>query len=198
MGLPPSVAAALGLLTDALNDPDGDLHGTLATLRHDLIATVPSYLGLSITVVSDGHPVTISAFHRNAAERHERSPEGIASSLWMPLAPFVVAEAGSQLIFYAARPGAFMDLAADLTFALGIHFHQAVFDRHLSAPPAAVSGLQDWSLINQAIGILIDLGHDPTAARDELMRRATLSGTTLIAVVATLLVQHGPSGHGLA
>ncbi|MDP9094783.1 MAG: hypothetical protein M3N95_18055 [Actinomycetota bacterium] len=84
------------------------------------------------------------------------------------------AHGSSSLLFYAADPGAFVDLAADLSFALGLELSDLVLDRHLTLPRhgEGIDGFEFWSGINQAVGVLIARGHTPESARTELHRLA--------------------------
>jgi len=85
-------------------------------------------------------------------------------------------------VFYAAEVGAFADLAAAVTRSAGVGEH--VSARGKVAPPRSgpslgVSGLAEFSVRNQAIGVLIDQGYTPDEARIELRRRATRDDVTL-------------------
>ena len=73
---------------------------------------VPAYRGICLTVVENGHPVTV------ATVRTPHAAESFATSLRLPLAALGPGfHVDSQLVFYAATPGAFVDLAADLGYA---------------------------------------------------------------------------------
>ena len=81
------------------------------------------------------------------------------------------------MVFHAGKAGAFVDLAADTRHAYGLA-GRVVLDGHLTPTPGppgppGVSGLDEVSVINQAIGVLIDQGHRQRQAHDELHRRAT-------------------------
>jgi hypothetical protein len=83
-------------------------------------------------------------------------------------------------VLYAATPGAFVDLAADLSYALGLDRTHLVLDQHLIAPTAGSGmGLDTQSAINQAIGVLIGGGHTLESARHELDRLASLDSDDL-------------------
>jgi hypothetical protein len=119
-----SLAADLAVLTDAIGDPDIDLD----TERRAFIAAtklaIASYLGMSMTMAVDGHEVSITVDERGATP--------IATSLLIPLPAVSSAEGGSTLTLYAATPGAFVDLAADLSYALGLPEAALVLDDHLA------------------------------------------------------------------
>ena len=94
-------------------DGDGGLDARLTVLVSALRAAVPSYQGLSLTVHDNGHPVSLTSFLPTAADGE------ITTSLRLPFAALLPGfDAQSQVIFYAATPGAFVDLAADLGHAL--------------------------------------------------------------------------------
>jgi hypothetical protein len=97
------------------------------------------------------------------------------------LAAFSPTETGSDLVLYAATPGAFIDLAADLNYALGLHPAALTLDDDLTEPVSGtgITGLTSQSTINQALGVLIDRGHTPEAARQELNRLAALDSGQL-------------------
>jgi hypothetical protein len=117
----------------------------------------------------------------------------------------------SRVVFYAATPGAFVDLAADFGYALdapilstspparsgdGQHGpdqpdgdrqhhpvcregHQLiVLDADLPPPTrvSGIDGLDEMSVVNRAVGILIDQGHDSNEAHDTLRRQAAYAG----------------------
>jgi AmiR/NasT family two-component response regulator len=73
----------------------------------------------------------------------------------------------SQITFYASVPGTFVDLAADLAYALGNESLRLDGD----IPSALVSnltGVRRLSTINEAVGVLIGHGHSPDGAQREL------------------------------
>jgi hypothetical protein len=89
------------------------LHAPLIALIADLWAAIPSYRGLYLTIVENDYPVSLAAFPST------EDGESITTSLRIPFAalgPGVDTE--SRVVFYAATPGAFVDLAADLGHAL--------------------------------------------------------------------------------
>jgi hypothetical protein len=89
-------------LDDALTAP-------LVALVDGLRAAVPSYRGLHLTLVEDAHPVSLAAF----LPYQDAKP--ITTSLRIPFAAVGPGfDPASGVVFYAATPGAFVDLAADL------------------------------------------------------------------------------------
>ena len=168
-----ALVADLKALTDVLDEPGVDFEELLRTLAADTQRAVDSYLGLAMTLVIDGYPVTLTAIH----------PADIATSMRVPLDVLGDADPGSVLVLYAAKPGAFVDLAADLSFALGLSPGIVILDDDLT--PTNVSpgliGLAELAQVNQAIGILIKRGHLPDDARAELHRLADHGHTTVAA-----------------
>jgi hypothetical protein len=81
---------------------------------------------------------------------------------------------GVTLILYAAAPGTFVDLAADLAWLTAQTLTEFAFDEHLTLPdgPDTAAQLQAACEINQAIGVLIGRGHTPEHADRQLDIRA--------------------------
>lgn len=139
-----------------LDDPGIDLKAQLPQLIADVRHAVASYLGMRMTIALDGNEVSFTIHHATGS---------IAASLRLPLTAFSPTETGSNLVLYAATSGAFIDLAADLSYALGLHLHPAALptDDDLTLPVrgSGITGLNRQSTINQALGVLIDLGRTP-------------------------------------
>ena len=181
MDFPHDFTAQFDFLTAALDDPGTDLSAVLAVLVDDVRAVVPSMLGLTVTIAETGDEVTVTS-----AEPDLRT---VGASLRLPL-DVVTATGPGTVTFYAAQPGAFVDLAADIRHAYGLNGH-VVLDGHLDEPlpigQAGITGLTEFIQVNQAIGVLIGQGHDPGTARTELHHRAGRAGSTLAAAARRLL-----------
>ena len=119
----------------------------------------------------------------------------------------------SRVTLYAATAGAFVDLAADLSYALHLPTSTDRFtdagssngddqrcgqvddDRRITldadVPPnpldSGVSGLSELSTINRAIGVLIDHGHHPDHAGETLRGDASIEGLEPHGYAARLL-----------
>lgn len=168
----------------------------LAALAATLGTAVASYRGLQLTLHEDGYPVVLTAFAADpgAASGQERidgttGRDPILTSLRLPLrlvhAGF---EDGSQIVFYASRPGAFVDLAADLSYTLSPPTPERssgpdegpviVLDADL--PPnsrtSGFSGLSELSTINHAVGFMLARGHRPDEVHQTLRRHAAAVG----------------------
>jgi hypothetical protein len=178
---PHSLADDLDALTEALGDPVLDLGAVLGVLTDDLLAVVPSYLGLSITLRVDRIPVTFTFL---------TAPVDVRASLWLSLVPPESPAQGGNVVFFASTPCAFRSLADDAWWMVAL-YGQAVLDGHL--PPTGLpcgdglSSLAEFSEINQAIGVLIATGHAAPEARDELGRRANCHQRTLLETARELL-----------
>ena len=190
MDTPDHLIAHLAELTDLLDEPGTDLQAVLAVLVDDLMTAVPSFLGLTISIPTAGTEVTVNLLDPHLAD-------AVTSSLLLPLAALGIAGTGGTggtggtIVFYAAQPGAFVDLAADTRFAFGLD-GQVALDQHLPSMdgPVASSGMSghiEASTINRALGVLLDRGHTPQAARSVLQRRADRDGVPLHHVARQLL-----------
>ena len=163
---------------------DDVLVTTLRQLVAAMWAAIPSYRGMSLTVVTDDQTVHLAAFP--AADGEE-----ISTSIRLPFAVLVQGlPQDSQLVFYAATPGAFVDLAVDLGHALGLAYVTAVTDGVDGHPPqiavdadlpprsltSGVTGSTEASAVNRAIGVLIEQGHPPGQAQALLHADAEAAG----------------------
>lgn len=170
-----ALSVDLALLTQALDQPEVDLVQTLQQLAADARLAVRSYLGLGLSLTAGDTPFLLAALEENAA------PEDIRGSLRMPspIGGVDDAEGGCALVLYAARAGAFLDLAADLSWLTGVELSEYPLDQHLSivAYPSTANTVHTDSVINQAIGVLIGRGHPPDEAHKKLTAQAIEVGT---------------------
>jgi hypothetical protein len=230
--LPTVLLRDLLQLSSSIGLDDGALGEPLVSLVEGLQAAVPSYRGLHLTIVDDSHPVSLTAF----LPLH--NGDSINTSLRVPFAALGPGfDSESQVIFYATTPGAFVDLAADLGYALdtpitartparsadstdrdGEHGHVQrdgggqqchrqpdgdrqhdlgrrdgdqliVLDADLPPPTtrSGLVGLDQRSMIDRAIGVMIDHGHNPAGAHATLRRHAAAAGVEPHIYVARLL-----------
>ena len=188
MEITATLAADLAILSEALDDPDADIAEALRRLAADARSAVGSYLGLAVMSGSATFPLTLIAMEESA------HPDDVVSSLMIPLADEGGDGAGESLvvILYAARPGAFVDLAADLCWLTGRRLGDFTLDRHLRLPAESKSGstVRASSLVNQAIGVLLGRGYTLPQAELELDARATAAGHSrseaAVIILATL------------
>jgi hypothetical protein len=197
----------IGLESSALDDA---LDASLAAFAAAIETAVPSYLGMQLTIRQDGYPVTLTRItpHRTAT-----------TSLRVPLTVLGRRfEPDSRVTFYATTAGAFVDLAADLSYALHlptstdrstdaidssggddrrhveVHGDRRItLDADMPSPlVSGVSGLSELSTINRAIGVLIGHGHHPDHAGDTLRHGASREGLEPHSYAARLLGRHQP------
>jgi len=182
-----ALAAHLAALTQALDRPDIDLETQLHAFTADVKHAVTSYTGMTMTIALEGHDVSFTV--------HDEPAAAAATSLLIPLAALTTTNPGSTLLLYAATPGAFVDLAADLSYALGVDPATLVLDDHLPAPDdgPGMTGLDTKFAIDHAIGVLIGRGQTPESARDEVHRLASLDHGDLRAAAEQIILSAGSS-----
>ena len=170
MKISAALAADLGILTAALDEPGADVLHSLHRLGVDAQAAVPTYLGLNVTVDGSDLPFTFTIFEEGAAD-------GVRTSLRLSLPG--IGEGWTSpsvaLILYARTPGTFVDLAADLAWLTGRPQSDFALDQHLNVP--AGTSLRAASVINQAIGVLIGRGYTPRQAHSKLDTQADRART---------------------
>jgi hypothetical protein len=184
--LPTVLLAHLQDLTASIGQDDQELDDPIAALTTALSSTAASYCGFQLTIVNNQWPVALTAF----------SDVPVGTSLRLPLALVSKAvDQESRVVFFAVTPGAFTDLAADLSCALGgvpveqqspaayiadgastrLGLRSAIEldnDLPLVAPVSGLTGLADLTVWNRAIGMLVDHGHDLVQAHQVLRRDA--------------------------
>jgi hypothetical protein len=178
-----AVTADLAALSEALEDPDADLAELVQRLGDSCSLAVGSYLGFSISLVVDEVVVSVSVLEEFL------DPSEIATSVMFSLTALGDHAPGGEIVLYAGTPGAFVDLAADLTYALRAGPDAVRLDQHLTPPDPALgaSGLTALSEQNQAIGILLERGHDHDKALAELKRLARLDAISVQSAAQRLI-----------
>lgn len=212
MDLPAALLAHLQDLTASIGQDDQELDDTIAALSTALRSTAASYCGFRLTIVvnrvSNQWPVALTAF----SDSHDVP---VGTSLRLPFALVLEAvDPESRVIFFAVTPGAFTDLAADLSCALGgIPVEQqspAAYsadganprlegprsaieldnDLPLVSPVSGLTGLADLTVLNRAIGMLVDHGHDLVEAHHVLHRDAA-AARVAPHIYATRMLRNG-------
>jgi hypothetical protein len=190
--LPASLLAHLHELMLSIGEDEQDLDDTLMGLTTALRSTAASYCGLQLTIVEHRWSVRLTAFS------DDDGPVG--TSLRLPLGLVSQVDGQSRVVFFAGTPGAFTDLAADLSHALGgipveqspsaadgmdLGGTQVDGDRKAIEldvdlpPPSRVSGLTgvaELTILNRAIGMLMAQGHGIEQAHQVLRREAAAAG----------------------
>jgi hypothetical protein len=188
--LPAALLSHLQELTASIGQDDQDIDDMLAALTAALHSTVPSYRGFQLTIVDNQWPVTLTSFF-------DGQDVLVGTSLRLPLALISqMVDPQSRVIFFAVTPGAFTDLAADLSYVLGgIPVEQQSpagysadggragvdgqpdaieldSDLPLVSPVSGLTGLAELRALNCAIGMLVDQGNDIEHAHEVLRRDA--------------------------
>lgn len=166
------VAAALAEnireLFDDLDQAPSQVEESLASLRRDLKLAVRSSVGLTLTVVMDpDQQVTLTSIDPFT------DASDVVTSLRLPMT-WAAMEAGSMIVFYAGVPGAFIDLAVDLSYSLHLALGTIILDQDTAATvsESGLTGATESSIVNQAIGVLIDRGFTPARAGAHLRQEA--------------------------
>jgi len=152
----------------SLDQAPSQVADSLVSLRRDLKLAVRSSVGLTLTVCMDpDQQITLTSID------HFTVASDIVTSLSLPL-NWAALDAGSMIIFYSGVPGAFVDLAADLSYSLHLPPGTVVLDQDTAAPvrESGLTGVTESSTVNQAIGVLIDRGYTPATAGAHLKHQA--------------------------
>ena len=188
-----ALAADLDILTATLDETGADVLHTLSQLGVDAQAAVPTFLGLLVTVDGSDPPFTFTILKDGAVADEVRS----SLRLRLPGVGDGESSLSVVLILYAATPGTFVDLAADLAWLTGRPLNDFVLDQHLPGPsrPDAGTYLRTGSAINQAIGVLIGRGYTPEQADRELDtqgERASIERHAIAQFILDTLIPDGP------
>lgn len=152
----------------------------MAALSADARSAIHSYLGLTVIIFGDP-AVAFTVFP-------EPGPV-IRASMRMPMLGTRVGGPGVLFILYAGTPGAFVDLAADLTWMSGRTSTELALDQdlHPHALPEGTVAVGDAALINQAIGVLIARGATPHEALRDIDTRAARDNIDRTAVATSIV-----------
>ncbi|MGI8880256.1 MAG: hypothetical protein ACR2KJ_07055 [Jatrophihabitans sp.] len=191
MTITPGLAVEFELLTQALDLPGTDVAETLVRLVGDAQSAVDSYLGLSVAIIANRSQFDLTVLDEGT------QPEDIRASLLIPLSSAADASTiptSVALMLYAATPGAFVDLAADLSWITGRALTDFRLDEHRT-PPWSHSNpgpLGIMSTINQALGVLIGRGSIPEQAERDLYARAASAGIDPLGAATLILAALSP------
>jgi len=180
------------LLTDLhqlarhVDDDLGELAEHLADVTDTLDHRVSGSAGLQLTVIRLGLPITLDATATKPGDH-------AVTSLRLPL-PLLSPkfEPGGRAVLYSTAPGTLVNLAADLTCGL-IHSgsRNAVPELDVDLPlvPGGplLTGFDDLSTLNRALGVLIDQGQLPDAAYQTLSSQAAAAHLTVLALAHQVL-----------
>ncbi len=189
MSFTPFTAQSLTLLGQALDEPFTDLQSLFVDLATSIRHAVSSYVGLSLSVRGVARELHVRMWGHD-----DDAPvvlPSVLASLALPLAPHQQRQ--TEIVVYAARAGAFVDLAADLAVLTSTALSDMVIDQHLthSDPRSQGDTVQDASTVNQAVGVLLSCGWTGEEALRVLDERAAVHGSGRLAVAAELLDELG-------
>jgi hypothetical protein len=181
-----ALAAELDVLTQSLDGAGTDLAESMTRLAADARTAVGSYLGLSMQITVMEKTVHLTMLDEDV------DFVAVRTSLFLPLSAASVDGTTTQedvaLILYAATPGAFIDLAADLAWITGQEPADFRLDEHRNPDGVADSTtLAALSHINQALGALIGQGSTPEQAERDLHARAAHTSSDLAAAAMSIL-----------
>lgn len=196
----------LSRLTTALDDPGIDLDAHLALVLDHFTMTIPSLVGLELTVTVDDCEFSVGTAVPSAYE-----PGGVGASLMIPFRGVLAPDPPApRLLLLASAPGAFVDLAADGAYLLGVGLTTLEVDCHLTpfvSVPLLDSGLHidgqwvvgstspvvDRATIGYAIGILFERNPDHTlvTARAALIELAKLERTSVLTTARRIVADAG-------
>lgn len=201
MEITPTLAAELSLLSAVLDTSDADLAPdiarTIGQLMADVRLAVPSFVGLTISVVGDAELgpgdlppewATRVVLRFTLLDVHV-DPADIGTSLRIAESTSGSGRPRIEVILYAATAGAFVDMAADHSFLTGRRFDLGDLDQHRDMAGRAdiIGVLSAESTIREATGVLIGRGRTPEEAYAELDALAALAGTDRITEATEIL-----------
>jgi hypothetical protein len=184
--IPLALAADLALLTEALDLPGTDIATTMAALASDAATAVTSYVGLTVRLGTGDTGAVLTTLDDDSAGAL------ITTSLRIPLGRGTWPARGEGtaivLILYAAAPGAFVDLAADLAWLTGVAIDEMHLDDDLpGGVRRPMRSLRTESTINEAVGVLMNGGSTLDQARADLDARAAADGVPLHSAALAVL-----------
>lgn len=176
--MPDPTQTVVELLSAALTPQS--LESRLDDLVETLVSAVPSFLGFNV------HTGDFSFSWGPGLTVPPGEPIHAASTL-----RWVVAEATTErveLVLFAGRPGAWVDLSADILWLTKCPPHRLVLDQDLTATvPIVGADLVGASGVNQAIGALVACGYSVQGATNELDARARVASSDRASAAAALL-----------
>ncbi len=212
--IPPNLAApavSFALLSTALDYAAVDLATEAAVLADAACDAVPSYLGMTVTGVTTPAPTVLVVPPVPWLAVPRASLQIMFPVDGTPAAGTLLDGSASTdgdapevaVTLYAAKPGAFVDLAADLAYTYSRPLTDVAIDEHLSGPTPGrpANGPRDapdevtvgeLSIINQAIGVLIGRGDASGHVADTLTGHAAAAGITVAAAAAAVLASTAP------
>ena len=190
MTISAGLAAELAMLSRALDDAGDSIAQRMLRLADEISGSVESYLGLSVTIRSGDPPIMITMLQGGTLAASIHTSARIALPGAEP--DSAGARPDIALILYAAAPGAFVDLAADLTWLTRGRGGEITLDQHLTVPAGLTGTLSAASTINQAIGVLIAGGNTPEQAHERLSEPADFGPVDRLSAATRILACLSP------
>lgn len=192
MAISARLAAELSILSQTLENPGNSIAQSMQRLSDEISDAVESYLGLTVTIAPGTTPITFTTLRDGA------QPASVRTSARFTLTRAAAGSVGTgpviSLIVYAATPGAFVDLAADLAWITRANPAHITLDQDLTVvfemPTTAPSAV---AMINQAIGVLIGRGHSPEQAYQRLSRPSASGVVNRLDAAAGVLASLDPN-----
>lgn len=196
MEISAAVAADLALLEDTWYDPGTDpelgVMDTVLGLADDARVAVASFIGLTVTLTGRA-PVDRVVLRFTLLEDHVDARDvGTSLRLLPPVDDPAHPRPGVDIVLYAGTPGAFVDMAADHSYATGCASAAADLDQHRGlAMELDITGVLGADrMIDEAIGVLIARGRtreEAVAEIDTLADTAHINrATAATTILATL------------
>lgn len=175
---------------DGGNDHVRDLAVELGRLLDLAVAVVPTTIGVSLNLHGPASGLTVTALR--PGQQDQRVLSSLCVRLPRPLSR-PVHDGGVELVIYAGTAHAFSEAVPSLLVLLDVSSGNVTLDAHLEVPSLAAerAGLARWldeqSIMDRAIGILLERGLLPDEGRVELARRAAAAGTSPVQVALSLI-----------
>ena len=162
----------------------------LGRLLELAVLAVPTCLGASLIIHGRGESVAFSELRAG----WNGVPVLASLAVRLPRPPAnPVRDGGAELRIYAGAPHAFAHTAPWLLALMDMTARQMTLDAHLELPDlgqeraARNRWLTEQTVVDRALGVLLDRGLLPGAGRLELDRLAALGGTTALEAAHLLL-----------
>jgi hypothetical protein len=128
MTLPEVLNDDLTALSDALDDPSADLTGTFRALADHLAESIPSFVNVTLMVLTQDRPVV----HSSTTRRNQE----VRGSLLLSLSPQGISTTCGTITFASTAPGAFTSLADAARWIFNLDGPPIEDGRYLPAHPS--------------------------------------------------------------
>jgi hypothetical protein len=191
VGSSTALLTALQEFGESIDQSHASLSAPLRDLTRDLKSAVDAFVDVEVTIFADlGLPITLTDFTDGA------DPAVIRGSFRLVLAALQAADSIGHVTFYASRPGAVVDLAADLTYVLAraaIETSTSALSLHVDEQlqptnrQADLTGIEEASIVGRAVGVLVGRGLPPQHAGAALVLGAQRARAGVVAYARRIL-----------